>query len=72
MLAAASLASQFVDSRAILQQGAHHFQRRIRQTEEAATLIRSYQPALVLGVLQTPAYASVIFAPNDVSTTRRD
>ncbi len=56
----------------ILQQGAHHFQQRIRETEAAATLIRSYQPALVLGVLQTPAYASVVFAPNSSDLTEQE
>jgi transcriptional regulator with XRE-family HTH domain len=59
---AATMASQYVDSRVILQTGAHHFQQRIRETEAAAALIRSYQPALVLGVLQTSAYATAVFA----------
>jgi transcriptional regulator with XRE-family HTH domain len=60
--AAATLATQYVDSRVILQSGAHHFQQRVRETEEAATLIRSYQPALVLGVLQTRDYANTVFS----------
>lgn len=50
-----------LDSRVILQQGAHHFQERIRQLDEQSQLIRSFAPTAVLGILQTRAYAQVVF-----------
>ena len=37
----------------------------MQETETAAALVRSYQPALVLGVLQTPAYAAAVFTPGE-------
>jgi len=50
-----------VDSRVILQRGAHHFQERIRQLDEQSRLVRSFAPTAVLGILQTRAYAHVVF-----------
>jgi hypothetical protein len=50
-----------VDSRLIFQRGTNHFQERIRRMEEASALVRSYQPGMVIGSLQTPAYASAVF-----------
>lgn len=50
-----------VDSRMILQRGAHHFQERIRQLDEQSRLVRSFAPTAVLGILQTRAYAHVVF-----------
>jgi transcriptional regulator with XRE-family HTH domain len=50
-----------VDSRVILQRGAHHFQERIRNLDEQSRLIRSFAPTAVLGILQTSAYARVVF-----------
>ncbi len=50
-----------IDSRVILQRGAHHFQERIRQLDEQSKLVRSYAPTAVLGILQTRAYAQVVF-----------
>src|SRR4051794_25879171 len=61
---AADQAIEFVDTRVVLQAGrAHHFQHRVREAEAAAKLVRSYQPTMVLGVLQTPAYVSAVFSP---------
>jgi hypothetical protein len=60
---------QFVDARVVLQAGrAHHFQQRVGEAEFGANLVRSYQPTMVLGVLQTPAYVSAVFSP--VATCR--
>ena len=42
---------------------AHHFQQRVREAEAGAQLIRSYQPTMVLGVLQTLAYVQAVFSP---------
>ncbi|MGH4017615.1 MAG: Scr1 family TA system antitoxin-like transcriptional regulator [Gemmatimonadales bacterium] len=50
-----------IDSRVILQRGAHHFQERIRQLDEQSLLVRSFAPTAVLGILQTRAYAEVVF-----------
>ncbi|MGH3889663.1 MAG: DUF5753 domain-containing protein [Pseudonocardiaceae bacterium] len=45
----------------ILQRGAHHFQERVRQLDEQSRLVRSFAPTAVLGILQTRAYAHVVF-----------
>lgn len=50
-----------VDSRVILQRGAHHFQERIRLLDEQSRLVRGFAPTAVLGILQTRAYAEVVF-----------
>lgn len=47
--------------RVTLSRGARYMQERIRRLEESATLLRSFQPTMVIGLLQTPAYASVVF-----------
>jgi len=63
IVAAAAISTHFIDSRVILQKGnTHNFQKRFRETEQRAKTIRSYQPALVFGVLQTRAYAQAVFA----------
>ena len=49
------------DSRLVVQRGhTLAMQQRWRRIEGDARMARSYQPALVLGVLQTPAYAAVV------------
>lgn len=48
-------------ARVTLSRGAHYTQQRIRRLEESATLLRSFQPTMVIGLLQTPAYASTVF-----------
>ena len=54
--------SSYVDARVVLQTGATaNLQRRFAAMERTATEIRAFQPAMVLGVLQTAAYASVVF-----------
>ncbi|MGQ0775583.1 MAG: Scr1 family TA system antitoxin-like transcriptional regulator [Pseudonocardiales bacterium] len=50
-----------LDARVILQRGAHHFQERVRQLDEQSRLVRSFAPTVVLGILQTRAYAHVVF-----------
>jgi transcriptional regulator with XRE-family HTH domain len=59
---AEDLRPQRLDSRLIMQRGTNHFQDRIRRMEEASSLVRSYQPGLVLGSLQTEAYATAVFS----------
>jgi len=52
-------------TRVILARGAAEFQRRIGQLEESASLIRAYEPAMVIGLLQTPAYMRCVFSTPD-------
>jgi hypothetical protein len=41
------------------------FQKRIGDMEASAGVVRAFQPAMVLGVLQTEAYAREVFGPGD-------
>jgi transcriptional regulator with XRE-family HTH domain len=52
-------------SKVILARGVAEFQRRIGQLEASASLIRAYEPAMVIGLLQTPAYARCVFSVPD-------
>lgn len=57
---AASLREE-ASSRVIMARGVSQFQNRVTQLEAAASLVRSYEPSLVLGVLQTREYTRCIF-----------
>jgi len=52
-------------SRVILARGVAETQRRIGQLEASASLIRSYSPTMVIGLLQTRAYARCVFSTPD-------
>jgi hypothetical protein len=52
-------------ARVILARGVAEYQRRVRELERSATLIRSFQPTMVIGLLQTAAYARCVFAVDD-------
>lgn len=60
---AGAVARSTVDARVVLRRGGGTaaFQARIRTMEEGAVLIRAYQPGMILGPLQTEAYATVVF-----------
>lgn len=60
---AEALAPGEVNARVVLRRGGGTaaFQARIRQLEEGAALVRAFQPGMVLGQLQTEAYANVVF-----------
>lgn len=59
---ATSLRSETIEPRrVILSRGAHQMQQRIRQLEASAGLLRSFQPCMVIGLLQTEAYARLVF-----------
>lgn len=62
-------AERFEPRRVTLSRGAAAMQARIRQLEASASLLRSYQPCMVLGLLQTEAYARLVFG---VSSSGRD
>lgn len=47
-------------ARAVLSHGARHMQQRLGRIERASSLIRSFVPTMVTGLLQTPDYARAI------------
>ena len=71
---AGALEDRFADRRIHLQAGEPlNFARRTSSAERTATLVRSYQPLMVLGVLQTHEYASAVFgAGEDLTPDQRD
>lgn len=71
---ARELEHRFADRRVHLQAGEPlNFALRTSTAERSATVVRSYQPLMVLGVLQTPEYASAVFgAGEDVPPDQRD
>lgn len=58
---AESLAKAIEPRRVTLSRGASAMQQRIRRLEESSTLLRSFQPCMVIGLLQTEAYARLVF-----------
>ena len=57
-----SLRSEAVEpARVVLARGAHRLQQRIGRLEASASLLRSFQPCMVIGLLQTEAYARAVF-----------
>jgi Domain of unknown function (DUF5753)/Helix-turn-helix domain len=70
---AAALAPGEVDARVILRRGGGTaaFQARVRQLEQGAELIRAYQPGMILGQLQTEAYARVVFGGDEAAVAER-
>lgn len=52
---------EHLDSRIIMQRGLNHFQERLGKIEQSSALVRAYQPNIILGILQTSAYAQVVF-----------
>ncbi|WP_431867776.1 helix-turn-helix domain-containing protein [Nocardiopsis eucommiae] len=60
LLLAESLREE-ASARVIMARGVSQFQSRVTQLEAAAAVVRSYEPALVLGALQTREYTRCIF-----------
>jgi transcriptional regulator with XRE-family HTH domain len=57
-----SLRSETVEPRRVtLSRGAYNMQQRIRRLEASASLLRSFQPCMIIGLLQTEAYAGLVF-----------
>ncbi|PSK96329.1 helix-turn-helix protein [Murinocardiopsis flavida] len=48
-------------ARVIMSRGVAGFQRRVERLEAAASLVRGFQPTMVPGLVQTPAYARCVF-----------
>lgn len=65
LLALAAGLRQEQSARIILARRVGEMQHRIRLLEKSATVIRAFQPAMVLGLLQTPAYARCVFGQPD-------
>jgi transcriptional regulator with XRE-family HTH domain len=58
----ASLRSKATEpARVILARGAHRLQQRVGRLEASSSLLRSFQPCMVIGLLQTEAYAGAVF-----------
>lgn len=57
---AEALRSERLDSRLIFQRGRNYFQKRVKAMEEASALVRSYQPGMIIGSVQTRAYVETI------------
>jgi hypothetical protein len=70
---ATALAGAELDSRLMLRRGGGTaaFQARLRDIEQGSTEIRAFQPALVIGVLQTEAYARVVFGDDPTGVAKR-
>jgi transcriptional regulator with XRE-family HTH domain len=51
----------FEPRRVVLSRGALHMQQRIQSLEASASLLRSFQPCMIIGLLQTQAYARLVF-----------
>ncbi|MGQ0715985.1 MAG: helix-turn-helix domain-containing protein [Pseudonocardiales bacterium] len=58
---ATAIRPEHLDSRIVMQRGLNHFQERLGKIERSSALIRAYQPNIILGMLQTPAYAEMVF-----------
>lgn len=57
---------EYVDARVVLQRGdTANLQRRFALLEQRSTEVRAFQPVMVLGVLQTPAYAAAVFGTDE-------
>ena len=59
---ATAIRPEYLDSRIIMQRGLNHFQERLGKIERSSVLVRAYQPNIILGILQTSAYAQAVFA----------
>ncbi len=66
ILAAEDAEAGYVDARVVLQAGnTVNLQQRFARLERTAAEIRSFNAAMVLGVLQTPAYAATVFRTSE-------
>jgi transcriptional regulator with XRE-family HTH domain len=61
LIATAAGLRREASARVILARGMAEMQKRIGQLEESAALVRSFQPTMVIGLLQTPAYMRYVF-----------
>jgi transcriptional regulator with XRE-family HTH domain len=63
----------YVDARVVLQAGnTINLQQRFARLERDAAEVRSYNPVMVIGSLQTPAYAATVFGTSEDDPIVRD
>jgi transcriptional regulator with XRE-family HTH domain len=63
----------YVDARVVLQAGnTVNLQRRFARLERDSAEIRSYNPVMVIGTLQTPAYAATVFGTSENAQVVQD
>ncbi len=63
---AADTEAGYVDARVVLQAGnTINFQQRFARLECSASVVRSYNPVMVIGSLQTSAYAATVFGTSE-------
>jgi transcriptional regulator with XRE-family HTH domain len=72
LIALAAGLREEASARVILARGVAEMQRRIGQLEASASLIRGFQPTMVLGLLQTAAYARLVFGIPDSEALSAD
>lgn len=65
LLALASGLREEASAKVILSRNVAEMQRRIEQLERSATRILTFQPTMVIGLLQTPAYQRLVFGIPD-------
>lgn len=65
LLALVSGLREEASAKVILARNVAEMQRRIEQLERSATRILSFQPTMVIGLLQTPAYQRLVFGVRD-------
>lgn len=62
---AEAIGEEYTSTRVVLQHGAWRMQDRIRRVEESATQIRTFQPIMIPGLLQTPSYIREVFSSTE-------
>lgn len=67
---ATAIRPEHLDSRIIMQRGINHFQERAGKIERSSALVRGYQPNIIIGMLQTAAYAEVVFSSRGRTTSQ--
>jgi transcriptional regulator with XRE-family HTH domain len=72
LLALASGLRHEASAKVILARNVAETQRRIEQLERSATRILSFQPTMVIGLLQTPAYQRLVFGIPDSHAVPED
>lgn len=72
LLALASGLREEASAKVILARNVAEMQRRIEQLERSATRILSFQPTMVIGLLQTPVYQQLVFGVPDSRTPPRE
>jgi uncharacterized protein DUF5753 len=65
LLELATALREEMSARVILASGVAATQKRVGELEDASQLVRGFQPVMIDGLLQTPAYAACVFGSPD-------